>query len=91
MKKGFNEEEFINYLQGEITNINYFTREIILNIIEYAHEHEHTSKDQFCNFISKMLSKVEFGEVAMFMEDKCLTEHGQARKKEYLKKIWREV
>lgn len=85
MKKGFDEEKFIDYIQGEFEGINHFTREMIYNILEYAHEHEQVSKDQFCYFVSDMIPEVEFGEVAMFIEDECLTENGIEAKRRYLK------
>ena len=84
MKKGFDEEKFMDYIQGEFDGITHFTREMIYNILEYAHEHEQVSKDQFCYFVSDMIPEMEFGEVAMFMEDKCLTQDGIEAKREYL-------
>lgn len=86
MKNGFDEERFMDYMQKTFTVIDYFTRNMISNIIDYAHEHEHISKDQFCDFISKIIPEVEFGEVAMFIEDECLTEYGQAEKNKWLRK-----
>ena len=43
------------------------------NIIEYAHKHEHVSKDQFAYFISDLVPEIEFMDVAKFCEDDILT------------------
>ena len=33
MKKGFDEEKFMDYIQGEFDGITHFTREMIYNIL----------------------------------------------------------
>jgi hypothetical protein len=83
--KGFDKYGFIQYLDKEFHGLddNMF-RETIINIIDYAHEHEHVSKDMFCEFVSDMIADVTFGEVAMFIDDDCLTENGQAEKRRWL-------
>lgn len=83
--KGFNREGFLEYLNETFYGLdNPMFRNTIRNIIEYANEHEHISKDMFCKFVSDMIDEVEFGEVAMFMDDKCLTENGKAEKNKFL-------
>lgn len=90
MKKGFNDEAFMAYMTYRFPNIfveapedSYsFVRELLMNLIEYAHKHEHVSKDQFCMFLSDLIPEVEMGEVAAFMEDNCLTaSYGIAEKR----------
>lgn len=88
--KGFDKEKFIIYLQQKLNNEAIKDSMIsgtIDNIVEYAHKNEQVSKDQFCEFVSEILDQVEFGEVAMFMEDKCLTEYGICEKNKWLEKV----
>lgn len=88
--KGFDEEKFIIYLQQKFETPVFkdsIVIEIIENVVEYAHKHKHISKNQFCEFVSEILDQVEFGEVAMFMEDKCLTEYGICEKNKWLEKV----
>ena len=59
-------------LEENFTTDNY-ARQTVLNIIDYAHKHEHISKDQFAYFISDLLPEVEFLEVARFCDDAILT------------------
>jgi hypothetical protein len=78
MHKGFFEQGFMAYLGHRFPSVfegtgGIFTRELVENLIRYAHQYEHISKDQFCYFLSDLLPEVEFGEVAAFMEDDCLT------------------
>lgn len=75
MEKGFNEDEFMEWLKDEFpgaidTHWNY---DLVENIIEYGFKHEMISKDQFCDWLSDMLPEVEFLEVARFCEDGHLT------------------
>ena len=82
--KGFNDYEFMMYLERTFTGLdNYFLRETIGNIIEYAHNHEHVSKDQFVYFLTDMIPEVSFGEVAQFADDDILTEAGILKKREF--------
>lgn len=72
MYKGFDQDGFIKWLEENFI-ISRFARETVLNIIEYAHRHEHVSKDQFAEFVSDLLPEVEFLDVAKFCEDGILT------------------
>ncbi len=81
---GFNDEAFMAYLRYRLPyafSISHFLRELVENLIDYAHQHEHVSKDQFCEFLADLLPEVEFGEVAAFMDDDYLTKtYGIAEK-----------
>lgn len=86
MKKGFNNEGFMAYLRYQFPDVftgaaSSYTQELVENLIEYAHKHEQVGKDQFCEFLTEFLPEVEFGEVAAFMEDGCLTTAGQQAKR----------
>ena len=91
MKNGFDESQFILYMEEQFPTVfggeaGRYVRSLLENLIDYAHKHEHVSKDQFCDFLSDLLPEVEMGEVAMFMEDCCLTEsYGLAEKRRMMK------
>ena len=86
MEKGFNKSEFMSYLEHTFVGFdNSFLRGLVENLIEYALKWEKVSKDQFCYWVSDMLPEVEFGEVAMFMDDSCLTENGKEEKYKTIK------
>lgn len=70
--QGFFEDGFTAYLNYEFSNFCYM-RELVQNLIDYAYEHQHSSKDQFCAFLAELIPEVEFGEVSAFMEDGYLT------------------
>ena len=70
--KGFNRDAFIEWLEDK-HGLNPFTVELLDNIIDYAHKHEHTSKDQFAYFISDLVPEIEFVDVVKFCEDDILT------------------
>lgn len=81
MEKGFNETEFMAYLESTFNGFdNSFLRGLVENVIAYGLKWEKVSKDQFCYWVSDMLPEVEFGEVAMFIDDNCLTENGKEEK-----------
>ena len=85
MEKGFNEKKFMAYLNQEFSGMeNCMLRGIVENLIEYGHKHEQVSKDQFVQWLADMIPEISFGEVAAFMEDGCLTEHGKAEKQQAL-------
>ena len=88
MKKGFDKEAFMNYLKEEFESVfnNHFIYELIDNLIEYAHKHEHVSKDQFIWFLADLIPEVEFGEIAQFAGDEMLTENGKAEKRKFINK-----
>ena len=73
MYKGFNESEFIGWLSNEFI-VNRFAIDLVQNIIEYAHKHEHVSKDMFCQFVADMIPEVEMLEVARFCDSEILTD-----------------
>lgn len=78
MYKGFNKDGFMAYMSYALPRAfpregDTFTRQLLENLIEYAHKHEQVSKDQFCEFLSDLIPEIEMGEVAAFMEDRCLT------------------
>ena len=70
--KGFNRDGFIEWLEDK-HGLSSFTVELLDNIIDYAHKHEHVSKDQFAYFISDLVPEIEFIDVAKFCEDDILT------------------
>lgn len=60
MKKGFNDEGFMAYVEYQFPGVfsrsgGSFTRELLENLIEYAHKHEQVGKDQFCDFLSSRM------------------------------------
>lgn len=86
MEKGFNKIEFIKYLSAKFYGFedNGMLKKITENIINYGQKHERISKDQFCYWISDMIPGIDFGEVAMFMDNSCLTDYGIKIKNKYL-------
>lgn len=74
MEKGFNREEFINWMK-ENYHIDRFSEDMINIIIDYAHKHEHVSKDMFCDFVSSMIPYIEKLYVARFCDDNILTDN----------------
>ena len=73
MYRGFNESEFMEWLENEFT-MNRFAIELVQNIIEYAHRHEHVSKDMFCQFVADMIPDLDMLEVARFCDSEILTD-----------------
>lgn len=85
MYKDFDKAKFVEYMEKHFNGFsNSFLRELIENIIDYALKNKQCSKDQFVYFISDLLPEVEFGEVAMFMSDNCLTNNGQQMKYDFM-------
>lgn len=81
-RNGFDEDRFMQYLQDNFSGFeNHFLREIVSNIIDYAYDHEHISKDQFCFFMCDMIPEIDFGDVAMFCDDDILSVQGQQEKR----------
>ena len=72
MVKGFNQSLFMEWLESEF-NMNRFTIDIVLNILDYASEHEHVSKDQFCYFVADLIPEVDMLDVATFCDNSILT------------------
>lgn len=91
MEKGFNDVLFMRYMENQFPTAfagdgSWYARSLVENLICYAHKHEQISKDQFCEFLSNLLPEIEMGEVAMFMDDCCLTEsYGLAEKRRVMK------
>lgn len=81
-ERGFDKNAFMEYIR-EILNMNGFAYRMIENIINYAYEHEHVSRDQFADFIAELIPDVEFREVAAFCEDSCLTTYGIKAKHDF--------
>lgn len=79
MIKGFNKNAFMEWLTNNFTVEN-FGRYTVENIIDYASEHEHVSKDQFAYFVSDMIPEITFSEVAFFCDDDILTSYGKSKK-----------
>lgn len=85
MEQGFNKTAFMEYLEKTFGGFeNSFLREIVENVIAYANMYERVSKDQFVYFVSDILPEVEFGEVAAFMDDGCLTDGGKCLKYKWM-------
>ena len=72
MIKGFNQSLFMEWLESEF-NMNRFTIDIVLNILDYASKHEHVSKDQFCYFVADLIPEVDMLDVATFCDNSFLT------------------
>ncbi len=70
--RGFNKGGFIEWLEDKY-GLNSFTVELLDNIIDYAHKHEHVSKALFVYFISDLVPEIEFIDVVKFCEDAILT------------------
>lgn len=69
----FDRNGFMNWLE-ETFITNSFGGDIVLEIIEYAYDHQNVSLDQFAYFVSDLLPEVEFLEVARFCSDDMLTD-----------------
>lgn len=81
INKGFDEEQFMQYLENKFRGDEiYILREMIEKVVAYGHKHEQIGKDQFCDWLAETIPCLSFGEAAMFMEDDCLTKHGQEEK-----------
>ena len=72
MVKGFNQSLFMEWLESEF-NMNRFTIDIVLNILDYASKHAHVSKDQFCYFVADLIPEVDMLTVANFCDNSILT------------------
>lgn len=84
---GFLASDFIDFIRQEFPSIyrgNCYVRELVENLIGYGLEHENESKDQFCDFLADIIPEISFGEVAMFMDDRHLTEYGTLEKQSTL-------
>lgn len=87
---GFAVTDFQQYLEQEFPSVykrSNYTRELVENLIGYGIEHENEYKDQFCDFLADIIPEISFKEVAMFMDDKHLTEYWICEKQEMLKSL----
>ena len=87
--KGFDKDNFMEYMSETFCGPfggyeGAYLRELVENIINYAHKWEHVGKDQFVEFLDAMLPEVTFGEIAMFCEDAILTDNGKEQKRKAL-------
>lgn len=83
-EREFDRNAFMEYIHDTFNmNGNGFAERMIENIIDYAYKHEHVSRDQFADFIAELIPDVEFGEVAAFCEDSCLTTYGIKAKHDF--------
>lgn len=72
MYKGFDRDSFFRWYEEQFYTNNTVIS-LVNNIVDYAYEYEHVSKDQFCNFVAMMLGVSDL-EVAQFCEDAILTD-----------------
>ena len=85
---GFDKSGFIAHLEKiHPTLCANFFQEMLNNIIEFGLKHECVSKDQLAYWLSDMIPDVDFGEVAMFMEDGHLTAAGIETKREAIERL----
>ena len=81
--KGFDREAFMKYMEKSFDLTICFSRGLIENVIEYAKEHEHVSKDMFAYFVSDLIPEIDFMEVCGFCEDAILTSNGIYEKERF--------
>jgi hypothetical protein len=75
--KGFDRGAFMQYMEKSFNLTDFgFTRELIGNVLSYAEEHEHVSKDMFAYFVADIIPEIDFREVCGFCEDSILTSNG---------------
>lgn len=93
MRDGFNETAFKEYLnQRHPSSMAYhFTREMVDNILDHAHNMYHVSKDMFVTFLDKMIPEITFDEIIQFAEDGILTKSTIERKRMAMIKIREEM
>ncbi len=61
-----------------------FVRSLLENVVDLGVESHANRRDQLCYFLSETIPEVEFGEVAQFVSDCCLTNSGKKEKKAWL-------
>lgn len=74
MYTNFNQNNFMTWMENEF-NLDNYSIQTILSLINYAYHYENTSLDQFAFFISDILPEVDFLDVASFCEDNILTQN----------------
>ena len=84
---GFAIEEFMEFMDEKLKDNqlhdSHYTRELIENLVNYAENHEHTTRDSLAYFLSDIIPDVEFGDVAAFCRDDILTSYGLEMKKSH--------
>ena len=79
---------FISYMgQNFECAKNYFVREMLQNLVEYAIDQKGHTLDSIAFFLSDLIPEVEFGEVAMFVDDSLLTSYGKDEAQKARKKL----
>ena len=73
MRKGFNQDAFINWMEDEF-DMNRFALNLVLNIIDYGMQRERVSRDRFCEFVADMIGEIDMLAVAAFCDDGMLTD-----------------
>ena len=67
----FNIEKFMAYMKETFGPMdNHFTYDTVENLVRYAMEHKSHTKDAVCFFLSDIIEELEFGEAAMFEDEK---------------------
>lgn len=89
--ENFKKKEFMEYL--EETFVGYkgmeggHLRELVDNLVDFAMEHMSKTRDDVAHFLSGIIPELTFGEVAMFMDESELTEHGRRERTEAMKRL----
>ena len=83
----FNRAGFMNYVSDKCTTLNNLSYQLINNIVCYGMEQKNNAKDQLVYFITDLVPRLDFGEVAAFCDDAHLTNYGIAEKEKYLEKM----
>lgn len=92
MLDSFDKDRFMEYLESEFSGFdNSFLRSTVRNLIDFGMEHHNHSLDQLGYFLSDILPELEFGEIAMFIDDSYLTRDGQAEKRKAVSKLGKEI
>lgn len=81
----FNRAGFLNYYEScKYTSMDNLSYQLINNIVCYGMEQKNNAKDQLVYFITDLVPRLDFGEVAAFCDDAHLTNYGLAEKEKYL-------
>ena len=92
MSYRFDKDGFMDYLKNEFGEFeSSFLCGTVRNLIDFGLKHHHNAYDQFCYFLSDILPQVEFGDVAMYMDDSCLSRQGIRLKNDALAKQGQEI
>lgn len=78
----FDKKAFMKYMLKEFSSMDtHFTYDMVENLVDWGLEHQNSSKDQFCYWLSDLIPEVEFEEVARFMSEDYLTSIGKGAAK----------